>query len=115
MIERQAAADLSLDDVLDEARWLARGVVEQVRPSHRTPADQLTPREREVAVLVARGLRNREIAEALVITHKTAANHVQRVLDKLAVGSRTELAARAEEFGLRSLSGTHTAPGYHQP
>ena len=68
-----------------------------------------------MAVLVARGLRNRDIAEALVITSKTTANHVQRVLDKLAVGSRTELAARAEEFGLRSLSGTNTAPGYHQP
>jgi DNA-binding NarL/FixJ family response regulator len=60
----------------------------------------LTSREREVAALVARGLRNRDIAEQLVITEKTAKNHVQRVLEKLGARSRTEVAARAYEFGL---------------
>jgi DNA-binding CsgD family transcriptional regulator len=69
---------------------------------HQTPG--LTPREREVARLAAQGLTNRHIAQALVITEKTAANHLQRVLDKLGVHSRTRLAARAAEFGLASPS-----------
>jgi len=60
----------------------------------------LTTREREVARLVARGLTSRQIAEALVVTEMTAANHVQHVLDKLEVHSRNQLAARAAEFGL---------------
>jgi non-specific serine/threonine protein kinase len=64
------------------------------------PSAALTPREREVGRLVAQGLTNRQVAEALVVTDKTAANHVQRVMDKLGVHSRAQLAARAAEFGL---------------
>jgi len=59
----------------------------------------LTPREREVAVLLARGMSNRAVAEQLVITQKTAANHVHRVLGKLDVRSRSELIARAYTRG----------------
>jgi non-specific serine/threonine protein kinase len=74
-------------------------------PSPSPPADGatslLTPREREVAVLVAQGLTNRQVAEQLVVTEKTASNHVQRVLDKLGIHSRAQLAARAEEFGVK--------------
>jgi len=61
----------------------------------------LTAREREVAELVARGLTNRQVAELLVVTEKTAANHVQRVLDKLELRSRSQLADRAAELGLQ--------------
>ena len=60
----------------------------------------LTPREIEVLRLLARGRSNKEIARLLVITPKTAANHVQRVLDKLGAGSRAEVAARAVELGV---------------
>ena len=59
----------------------------------------LTPREREVAALLALGLSNRALADRLVITRKTAANHVQRVFEKLDVRSRGELIARAYERG----------------
>ena len=62
--------------------------------------DELTPREREVAQLAARGLSSRRIGETLVIAEKTAANHLQNALDKLDVHSRSELAARAFELGL---------------
>jgi DNA-binding NarL/FixJ family response regulator len=63
-------------------------------------AHALTSREYEVAQLVAYGLSNREIAEELVITEKTAKNHVQRVLDKLYVSSRVKIIARAAQLGL---------------
>jgi DNA-binding NarL/FixJ family response regulator len=62
--------------------------------------DELTPREREVAQLAARGLSNRRIGETLVIAEKTAANHLLNALGKLDVHSRGELAARAAELGL---------------
>jgi len=53
----------------------------------------LTPREREVALLVADGLTNAELARRLYISPRTAAVHVSSILRKLAVGSRTEVAA----------------------
>jgi non-specific serine/threonine protein kinase len=69
------------------------------------PLDALTPREREVARLVAQGLSNRQVAERLVLTEKTAANHLGRVFEKLGVHSRGQLAARARELGLGSGTG----------
>ena len=56
---------------------------------------QLSAREREVLQLVAEGLTNREIAERLVIARVTARNHVSRILDKLGMQRRTEIAAFA--------------------
>ncbi len=61
----------------------------------------LTAREREVAALVAEGLTNRQIAECLVITERTAAAHVEHILDKLGVASRTQIGIWAVEHGLR--------------
>jgi DNA-binding NarL/FixJ family response regulator len=84
----------------DHERGLAPATSEPDAGSDTRPAAGLTRREREVAVLVARGLSNREIAEQLVITEKTAKNHVQHVLDKLAVSSRAKIIARAAELGL---------------
>jgi DNA-binding NarL/FixJ family response regulator len=55
----------------------------------------LTPREAEVLTLVARGLTNREIAAALVISVKTASAHVSHILRKLDVPTRVEAAALA--------------------
>jgi DNA-binding CsgD family transcriptional regulator len=84
-----------LEQALSEAHQLAWAPA----PPRPTVAG-LTPRELDVARLVARGLTNRQVAESLVITEKTAANHLQHVLDKFDLRSRTQLAARASELGL---------------
>jgi DNA-binding NarL/FixJ family response regulator len=60
----------------------------------------LSPREQEVATLLARGLSNRQIAEQLVVTERTVAAHVEHILDKLALASRHQVAAWAAEHGL---------------
>lgn len=58
-----------------------------------TRSDPLTPREREVARLVAVGRSNREIAAELVVSERTVENHVQHVLTKLGFTRRTQIAA----------------------
>jgi DNA-binding CsgD family transcriptional regulator len=60
----------------------------------------LSPRELEVLALVARGKSNREIAAALVISEHTVARHVQNILAKLGVSSRTAASAFAFEHDL---------------
>lgn len=62
----------------------------------------LTPREREVAILAARGLSNREIAERLVVSVRTVDNHLHHVYSKLGVAGREELRAI---LGSRVLDG----------
>jgi DNA-binding CsgD family transcriptional regulator len=62
-------------------------------------AGPLSPRESEVAILTARGLTNRQIAEQLFITEKTAAHHVSAILTKLGLGSRVEVAAYVARQG----------------
>jgi non-specific serine/threonine protein kinase len=64
------------------------------------PRRTLTPREAEVAALVARGLTNREIAAQLFLSVRTVEVHVDHILTKLGYHTRTQLAARAREEGL---------------
>jgi DNA-binding NarL/FixJ family response regulator len=54
---------------------------------------RLTPREREVAMLVGRGYSNRRIAEELVIAEKTAEVHARNIREKLGLDSRAQIAA----------------------
>lgn len=63
---------------------------------------RLTEREREVLVLVARGLTNQEIAATLVISPHTAKTHVNRIMSKVAAGDRAHLVILAYETGLIS-------------
>jgi len=64
------------------------------------PRRTLTPREAEVAALVARGLTNREIAAQLFLSVRTVEVHVDHILTKLGYHTRTQLAAWAHEEGL---------------
>jgi NarL family two-component system response regulator LiaR len=70
----------------------------QVEPADGTPA--LTQREREVIRLVGQGQSNRKIAEALVISEKTAKAHVSNILGKLGLEDRTQMAIYAIKNGL---------------
>jgi predicted ATPase/DNA-binding SARP family transcriptional activator/DNA-binding CsgD family transcriptional regulator len=67
------------------------------------PGDALTRREREVALLVARGLTNRQIASQLAISENTVANHLARILKKLSFPSRSQVAVWVTEKRLHTL------------
>jgi non-specific serine/threonine protein kinase len=110
-----AAARAELDEAAFEAAWsegramspeqaieYALGTEEPAppaapKPEERAPAggspDVLTPRQREVALLVARGLTNRQVAAELMLSEHTVATHVRQTLKKLGFQSRTEVAA----------------------
>lgn len=64
------------------------------------PGSELTEREREVLALVARGYTNKQIADALYVSEKTARNHVSHILEKLGLSRRSEAAAFAVEHKL---------------
>ena len=82
---------------VDELRAVQRRLGVGDEPSG--PAE-LTPREREVAALLAEGLTNAALAERLYISPRTAAVHVSNILSKLGMASRTEVAAWAAREGV---------------
>ena len=93
---------------------ITRAVIEEfARQSPAPPSPQpqaveeLTPREREVFDLLARGRSNPEICEALVISEATAKTHVARILQKLGLRDRVQAVIYAYETGL-------VAPGAHR-
>ncbi|HEX7744932.1 MAG TPA: response regulator transcription factor [Micromonosporaceae bacterium] len=80
--------------VLGEYRRLAAA------PSRAPDAPRLTDRETEVLRLVAKGLSYKQIAQRLVVSHRTVQNHVQNTLNKLQLHNRIELVRYALEQGL---------------
>ncbi|BCN67051.1 ATP-binding protein [Prescottella equi] len=87
--------ELTLDEVVDFA---VADRLPEAAPTERAASD-LTPREQEVAELVAQGLTNKAIAEKLVISQRTVQGHVEHVLAKLGFNSRTQIAAWVVERG----------------
>ena len=85
---------MSLAVAIDYALTPGETVVpqEQERPQS-SGASALTLRESEIAGLIARGLTNRSIAAELSISERTVSTHVGRILKKLKVHSRTQVAA----------------------
>ncbi|MGN0064008.1 MAG: response regulator [Nocardioides sp.] len=79
--------------VLGEFRRIAEGPDE-------SPTDALTERETEVLKMVAKGMSYKQIAERLVLSHRTVQNHVQNTLRKLQMNNRVQLTRWAIEHGL---------------
>ena len=108
---RESARGLGAAPLLAEVELLARRARIALAPEPvadgdatkpAAPRDELglTPREREVVALVAEGRTNRQIADALFISDKTASVHVSNILAKLGVANRAEAAATAHRRGL---------------
>ena len=85
-LEKQAFDRNTFRRLVEEAR-LSRQVVSEL--------DRLTDREREVFDLLARGMTNKEIADALVITTNTVKRHLKAIFEKLEVHTRSAAAAKA--------------------
>jgi DNA-binding NarL/FixJ family response regulator len=81
---------------------VTKGVLEKLvaGKDKAAPDDDLTPREREVLILIAEGATNKEIAQKLVVSENTARNHVSHILGKLGFSRRSEAAAYAVKKGL---------------
>jgi DNA-binding CsgD family transcriptional regulator/tetratricopeptide (TPR) repeat protein len=95
---RTMSLDEAAEYALDGGAERADTVVSAGKPpAYDEPAGNLTGREREVAILVARGLTNRQISEELSVSTRTAGNHVAKILRKLGLRSRTEIATWATE------------------
>ncbi|MEU8544373.1 response regulator transcription factor [Streptomyces sp. NPDC048717] len=86
--------------VLGEYRRLAATPARTSGSAATPAAPRLTDRETEVLRLVAKGLSYKQIAERLVISHRTVQNHVQNTLGKLQLHNRVELVRYAIERGL---------------
>jgi DNA-binding CsgD family transcriptional regulator/tetratricopeptide (TPR) repeat protein len=94
---------LGLDQIVARALTLVEGPPERRgRRVARADSDAkpLSRREREIAVLIARGLTNRAIAEQLVIAERTADTHVSNILGKLGLETRAQIAAWAADHRL---------------
>jgi NarL family two-component system response regulator LiaR len=82
---------------------ITKKLVDQLASTERGPRptpDELTPREREVLRLIAQGMSNREIAQALTISEKTVKTHVSNILSKLHLADRTQAAVYAHRHGV---------------
>src|SRR5579884_489068 len=96
---RAVAAGQSLLDAGTSQKAVAR-MTGMASGNVQVPGEDLTEREREVLALVARGYTNKQIAEALYVSEKTARNHVSHILEKLGLARRSEAAAYAVEHKL---------------
>ena len=80
-------------------RSQAEGLAASLGDRSPDPLDPLSRRERDIAQLVAQGLTNRQIADALYIAERTAENHVQHILTKLGFQNRSQIAVWAAGTG----------------
>jgi two-component system, NarL family, response regulator LiaR len=97
----------------DIVRKLMEQVARQAPTGQADPVAGLTQRERQVIRLVAQGKNNREIAETLVISEKTAKTHVSNILGKLGLEDRTQMAIHAIRNGLVDQDKAHPVQSKH--
>jgi non-specific serine/threonine protein kinase len=95
-----AGSGMTVDRLADYAR---RTYAASSRPQV-VPRDPVSPRERQVLALLARGYTNRQIARELVISGRTADGHVAHILTKLGLSTRAQAAVWAVEHPLPSAA-----------
>lgn len=100
LVEVESVTGLSLKGFLRPVSAYNVLRLKELASPERSPG-ALSPREEEVADLVAQGLSNREIAETLVISERTVESHVQSILNKLGFHARTQIAAWVVAQGMR--------------
>jgi len=103
VFQKEQAAGKRLS--LNEAVALAEEVVMRTTSSRQTheKLDQLTPREREVAIMIAKGKTNEEIADGLVLSKRTVEKHIAHIRSKLGVTERTKIVRWVIESGPSDL------------
>lgn len=112
--------DVDVEGLVDVVRKAAKGeavlhsqitahLVQTVCDGERGGLSDLSEREREVLLLVARGYSNANIAHHLIISERTVKSHVSSILSKLNVTDRTQLAVFAWHRGLISKQHFHLA------
>ncbi len=92
--------------VTHRSELVERATADAERRGRREAANELgriTQRQREVAVLIAEGLTNAEIAQRLILTPGTVANHLEHILRRLELRGRTQVAMWAVQHGLYRL------------
>jgi DNA-binding CsgD family transcriptional regulator len=100
-----AGSALSLEQAIrmslvDEAEGDPDQIASDQEPEHQDSSRQLSRRERQVTQLLAQGLTYREISGALFISERTVGSHVDHIMTKLGIRSRTRVAVWAVEHGL---------------
>jgi two-component system NarL family response regulator len=120
--------EISIEEVADAVRAVMQGqtlispsmasklimefnnLAKRADEKQQVPAPRLTDRELEVLKLVAKGLTNRDIADALYISENTVKNHVRNILEKLHLHSRMEAVIYAVKEKLLDLEETEGGP-----
>jgi predicted ATPase/DNA-binding CsgD family transcriptional regulator len=94
--EQAAGSALSLEQAIDYAQHLP---LQPARESGKTP-DDLTAREREIAIWIAQGKSNAEIAQELVLSKRTVEKHIANILSKLGATNRAQIVGWVIQSGL---------------
>ncbi len=97
-LEDETTPQIIFDACIGEARY----ILTRCAPPPLTLQATLSPREREIARLISRGLPNKAVAAILDISTWTVATHLKRIFSKLSVSSRAEMVARVLEQDLIS-------------
>jgi len=115
--DSECQAALARGAAMSRADAIALALGESSGPAPRSEGSQagarpgrLTRREQDVAVLVARGLSNSQIAGELVISARTVETHVQHIMDKLGVSTRAQIAAWSAGQPLKIRGGIREFP-----
>jgi len=87
-------------EIAADARGRSGGGASASGDGEETAEADLTPREREILLAVARGQKNREVAESLGLSEHTVKNHLKNILQKLHLANRVQLTKYAYEHGM---------------